>query len=556
MKKTLLLIALISYLFTPVVRSQHTVGLLSYKPAKAFDGYNLLYPHNQPNVYLIDNCGEIVHTWTDAATWRPGNTAYILENGNIVKTKRAAAVAGNPIWTGGGGAIVEIRDWENNLLWSFEMNDSLQRLHHDITIMPNGHVLAIAWERKTVAEAVQAGRNPALLPNNVLWPDKIIEIDPATSTIVWEWHTWDHLIQDFDATKDNYGVVGDHPELIDLNRDFNNGASWQHTNAIDYDPINDLIIVSVPTFSEVWVIDHSTTTAQAAGHTGGFGGRGGDLLYRWGNPAAYRAGTAADQKLFFQHDVHWLDEFVDEMHPFYGKVAVFNNRFGADFSSANIFTPPFDMYTNTFPMTGSVWGPDAFDWSFTYPGDPTKMYSNGLSSVQLLPNGNYLICVGRTGYSFEITPANDVVWEYVTPLKNGAPVMQGDNTLASNDNLTFRIKRYPADYAAFNGKDLSQKGWIELNPDSAFCDKILPASEKFSDFHLKIFPNPANDMVTVEWEGGVYVEIEVFDWMGRKIKDNMRLSGGRKLLNTSVWLPGLYFIRINRNETAKLLITR
>jgi len=43
------------------------------------------------------------------------------------------------------------------------------------------------------------------------------------------------------------------------------------------------------------VIDHSTTTAQAAGHSGGTYGKGGDLLYRWGNPNAYQHGTAADE---------------------------------------------------------------------------------------------------------------------------------------------------------------------------------------------------------------------------------------------------------------------
>ena len=123
-----------------------TVGLLYYKPSQSCDGYNLIYPHNQPNVYLLNNCGEIVHTWTDDADFRPGNTAYIMENGDVIKTKRPSMVVGNPIWAGGGGATVERRTWDNDLLWSFTSNDSLQRLHHDIAPMPNGNVLMIAWE--------------------------------------------------------------------------------------------------------------------------------------------------------------------------------------------------------------------------------------------------------------------------------------------------------------------------------------------------------------------------------------------------------------------------
>lgn len=552
MKKQLLLPLIL--LTAQFVFAQRTVGLLSYEPSKAYEGYNLLYPHNQPNVYLLDNCGEVAHVWEDDASFRPGNTAYLLPDGRLVKTKRPAAVAGNPIWTGGGGAIVEIRDWDNELLWSFELNDSLYRLHHDIQPMPNGNILMIAWESHTIDQLLDAGMDTSTLFGSKLWSDMVIEVNPALDSIVWEWHAWDHLIQDFDSTKANYGDVAAHPGLIDLNYDADNtNPSWMHMNAIDYDEVNDLIMVSIPTFSEVWILDHSTSSAEAAGHTGGFGGRGGDLMYRWGNPATYRAGTAADQKLFFQHDVHWLDEFVDSSHPFYGKVAAFNNRLGADYSGGIVFTPPFDMYSFTFPMNGNVWGPESENWSFIYPGDSTKMYSTGLSSIQLLPNGNYLFCSGRQGYSFEVTPDNEIVWEYVTPLQGGNPVAQG-TVLSANDNLTFRIKRYPSDYGAFDGKNLQSQGWIELNPDSNYCDSVLPADELFEEYGLKIFPNPANELLMVEWEAGKFVEMEIFDLLGRKKLQTMKLSGGRKYLNTSDWLPGIYFVRINGKASAKFLV--
>ncbi len=534
--------------------AQHTVGLLSWKPVNSFEGYNLLYPHNQPNVYLLDNCGQIVHVWEDDPSWRPGNTAYLLPDGRLVKTKRPASVAGNPIWTGGGGAIVEIRDWDNNLLWSFEMNDSLRRLHHDIAVMPNGHILMIAWEAKTIDELIAAGMDTSLLVSNVLWSDAIFEVSPQLDSIVWEWHAWDHLVQDFDSTKANYGDVAAHPERIDLNYPAEvNSPSWLHTNSIDYDPINDLIIVSVPTFSEAWIIDHSTTIAEAAGHVGGLGGRGGDLMYRWGNPTTYRAGTPTDQQLFFQHDVHWIDEFVPTSHPFYGKVAAFNNRVGPDFSGAIVFTPPFDMYSWTFPMTGNVWGPAAPDWTFTYPGDSTRMYSTGLSSVQLLPNGNWLICSGRQGYSFEVTPDDSIVWEYVTPLKGGNPVPQGTE-LAPNDNLTFRIKRYPADYPAFSGKDLNPKGWLELEPDTNFCDHILPTAEASNLYRPKAYPNPSKGYVVLEWNAGMHVDVRIYDMFGRLQYQALDLSGGRTYLDTSDWLPGSYFATFNGMSPMKLLV--
>ncbi len=123
---------------------------------------------------------------------------------------------------------------------------------------------------------------------------------------MWEWHVWDHLIQDFDDKKANYGNVGMHPERVDLNYAKNGNADWLHFNSLDYHPGLDQILVSSPFFNEIWVIDHSTTTAEAAGSQGGLRGRGGDLIYRWGNPAAYRAGTA--EEIFGQ-----IDFSADEM---------------------------------------------------------------------------------------------------------------------------------------------------------------------------------------------------------------------------------------------------
>src|SRR5262249_45333410 len=140
------------------------------------------------------------------------------------------------------------------------------------------------------------------------WTEAIFEVRPTRPSggeIVWEWHAWDHLVQDFDRNRKNYGYVAAHPELVDIN--FNTQTpDWLHFNAIDYNPALDQIVVSSRILSEIWVIDHSTTVKEAADHSGGRSGKGGDLLYRWGNPQVYRAGSPADQRLFNQHGVHWI----------------------------------------------------------------------------------------------------------------------------------------------------------------------------------------------------------------------------------------------------------
>jgi hypothetical protein len=118
--------------------------------------------------------------------------------------------------------------------------------------------------------------------------DKIVEIKPQGERggkIVWEWHIWDHLIQDYDSKKGNYGNPADHLELIDLN-------------------VEDTLPAPISHF----IIDHSTTTKEAASHKGGRWGKGGDFLYRWGNPQNYHHGDSTDRKLFHQHDIRWIEK--------------------------------------------------------------------------------------------------------------------------------------------------------------------------------------------------------------------------------------------------------
>jgi len=534
--------------------SQNTVGLLSYEPWKSYDGYNLVFPHNQAQVYLLDNCGRIVHQWEDEAQFRPGNIAYITQEGNLLKAKRTGDISQDAIWAGGGGHFVEMLDWDNNLLWSYGLNNESERLHHDIEMLPNGNVLMIAWEALTTEEAIAIGRDTALISQDALWPDQILEYDPSLDSIVWRWRAIDHLVQDFDDTKPNFGMVEDNPNKINLNYDTNDGkADWMHCNSIDFDPLNNHILLSVPTFSEFWIIDHSTSTEEAAGSTGGFGGKGGDLLYRWGNPAAYNQGTEDDRKSFYQHDVHYIGEFLDPWHPLVGKIGFFNNRVGDDFSTANILSQDYDMYMNVFGMQDGRFLPEETDVTITHPV-PQEMYSTGLSSFQVLNNDNYLLSSGRFGYSFEMTSdSQEIVWEYKTPTNGPATASQGD-TLAINNNLTFRLKRYPLDFAGFADKDLTPGAYWELNPDEDFCLQALP-NKNLDSYKLKVYPNPAFDELILEWEAVGMMKFELYDLYGRRIQ-SIEATGGKKHMNIENLNPGIYFLNAAGKESIKIIKTK
>ncbi len=399
-----------------------TTGLFFNEP-EAADGYVLFAPNTSNTTFLIDKQGTVVNTWESEHL--PGLLGHLLPDGSLIRDAAPHGQSGNGfINAAGAGGLFERFDWEGNKIWEFAYDSPQYLAHHDFEIMPNGNLLIIAWEFRSEAEATQAGRDPSLPGDGYLYPDKIVEVEPdyenGGGTVVWEWKVWDHLVQEFDPTKDNYyGATGveTNPQLIDVNyvSTFSPGGGqaedWTHANGIDYNAELDQIVLSVREFSEIWIIDHSTTTEEAAGHTGGNSGRGGDLLYRWGNPQAYDRGIEADRKLFYQHDARWIPEGEEGA----GNITILNNglgRPGTDFTSVEEITPPI-LPNGTYSLSpGAAFGPATSAW--TYNG-PVANFAAIISGAIRLPNGNTLITYGTKGNMTEVTPSGEEVWKYVNP---------------------------------------------------------------------------------------------------------------------------------------------
>ena len=420
-------------------QSQRTMGLIT-RDTRAFEGYNLFKTLSGGTFHLTDNAGNLIHSWGPYPGTR--GVYHLLENGNLL--------------LGAGRKTVFEVNWKGELQWTFFRNE--YRAHHDWCKLPNGNVLMIAWETKTRQEAEAAGRNPLTIPNsgadaNQLWPDAILEYNPKTDIIVWEWHSWDHIIQDFDQSKPTYGDVSKHPEMIDLNY-FHPlsylGADWQHFNAINYNPVLDQIAISVPTFGEIWIIDHSTTLAQAKTDQGGRYGRGGRLLYRWGNPAAHR-GEGLTQ-LEFQHDVQWIKPGC----PGAGNLLIFNNGAYREYSSVvEIVTPVDSNGFYTQPTPGGAFGPAGPIWEYVAPVS-SDFYSNFISGAQRMPNGNTVINEGDDGIFFEVTPDKKIVWKYINPVAfiGGSEKALTQGKPLEGDRAVHRMIRYAPDFAGLADKVL------------------------------------------------------------------------------------------------------
>jgi hypothetical protein len=366
-------------------------------PLDPKEGHFLYTPWHSKTTYLINETGVVNHTWQ--GDYYPLYDAYVDYNGSVYLT----------IQSGQGG--VQVIAYNGTTLWNYHYTRDAGYATHDLSILPNGDFLLIMQDVKSAAQAIQKGRDPSTIWFGNFNPNFIIQVHqtgPTSGDIVWEWHIWDHMIQDFDATKDNYGNVSQHPELADINCDYWWNVGWPYMNSIDYNPQNDQILLSAHNCDEIWIIDHSTTTEEAASHTGGTYGHGGDLLYRWGNPQAYNRGTAADEKLYLQHQVCWVKPGL----PHAGNILIFsngNNRPGGYLSSCDEFTPAINNDTGEYyePPSGEPYGPANLTWQFML---PQNLFSDGFGGAQRMLNGDTFITSGWTGTFIRVTPDKQIIF--------------------------------------------------------------------------------------------------------------------------------------------------
>lgn len=543
-----------SMVFQNSFAQDNTVGLLSFDDDLGVGGYTLIFPERQPDIFLLNKCGEIVHRWEDDPAARPGAVAYLLENGNIIRSKWLADNPSSVSTSGGAGGIIEIVSWDNEVLWTYNIADSTQIQHHDIHFTPQGTVMIIVWQIKELNEIVANGFDTLSNNQRSILTDYILEIDPVTDSIVWEWHAWDHLIQEHDSTKANFGVVAEHPERIDINyQEYTFGKTdWLHCNSIDYNPTLDQVMISSKHLNEFWIIDRSTTSAEATGTSGGNSNQGGDLLFRWGNPKAYQAGETSDRQLFSQHDVQWIDENdVNPNYDFFEKIALYNNHIETGLSLGQILAPQFDTTSFSYLKSNNTFLPENFSAEFSHP-DTARNYSTAASSIQIIGDGSVIMCAGRQGRTFELTPDGQVAWEYITPFKNGNQIPQGIN-LSSSENFTFQAQRYLETYPAFIGKTLEPLGFIELDPNVAFCPLVSINEFKNENDDFSISPNPVNTLLFIENNNEKIEEIKIYNSFGTLILTT-KIPFGKTEINISNWPSGIYFSQNQRTSFLEKII--
>lgn len=388
------------------------------------DGYVLFSPIRSRFAYLINNEGELVHQWESEF---PILSVYLLENGELLV---AVSKLNNDFPLGGTGRI-ERYDWDNNLVWSYDFDRPEAQIHHDIELMPNGHILMSMWETIHPDDFAELGISEDNFSeeDDNLYFDILIELDPGSNEIVWEWRMLDHSIQRVNENLPNYGIPAVHPELIDLNLTRRRQATDRtHFNAIAYNPALNQIMVSAHFYSEIWIISRET----------------GELVYRWGNPEAYGRGLPENRQLYGQHNPTWLDN---------DNILIFNNGHARlrTYSTVIEISPPLNSDGSYDLLVGSAFAP--LDPVNEYRANPPEsFFASIVSGAQRLENDNTLITDGPAGRIFEIDTMGNIVWEYLTPIWSPPE--------APAPSVIFRATRYPVDYSAFSEHNLVSQGEI------------------------------------------------------------------------------------------------
>ncbi|MEP4533675.1 MAG: aryl-sulfate sulfotransferase [Cyclobacteriaceae bacterium] len=535
--------------FCASAQNTPTIGV-TFLETEASSGYTLFAPESHTSVFLINNCGGVINEWTfrDEAN----RSAYLLPNGNVIRA---------------GEKFLELRNWDNVLLWAYNLEANDFGLHHDIEPLPNGNILCIVYDYYSKAEMTSSGRPPENT-DETFKLDKIVELKTVGSSsaeIVWEWKLFDHLVQDLYPSKKNYGTVSEHPELVNINYNIEERFNFSHINGIDYNEDLDQILFSARNLNEIYIIDHSVSSEQAATHTGGNSGMGGDIIWRWGNPQVYNRGTSKNQVLSGQHDPKWvLNGYPDQ-----GSITVFNNKpadnitpGGSDevvSSSIEIITPLFSE--GTYGMSNNTFAPatPTFSWSGKIL-DKTMIQARK-SGVESLPNGNLLICESSIGRISEIDKDGNLYWSYTNP--QGIEIHEQYSTSLVSNSI-FRAQRYPIDYPAFDGKTLNSSGFLENeNTISMDCgeevretiDTHTLNNRSTSLFEFSVVNPSTNGNIDLIGDTDTIEQINISTITGRLIK-----SVQSHFSKIEMDLPtGVYLIQIVSNaqiRTERLIVDK
>ena len=413
--------------------SIHPTGTTIYKPEKCFNGYTL-YPARENGAVLIDMNGKVVHMWKDLH----GFPNKLLPGGQVLGS---LGVRNTSYGYQDQTNLVQV-DWDGNIVWKFDKLEYIEdpgekpqwmaRQHHDYQREGN----TVGYYVPGMTCCTNNGNTLILCHHNVidhrisermLVDDCIIEVD-WEGNIIWRWNCHEHF-SEFGFSQEARNVINRNPNIKSVGT-----GDWMHINSMSVLGPNKWYDAGDKRFHPDNIIFDGRETnicAILSKETG-------KIVWQIGPDYTVSRELRMLNTIIGQHHAHMIPQGL----PGAGNILIFDNGGWAGYGAPS--------QTSTFGLKASI-----RDYSRVIEIDPitleiiwecsaTKMghpaviqnnwfYSPLVSSAQRLPNGNTFITEGTEGRFFEVTPKNEIVWEYINPY-------------TTKPGYVYRAYRYPYDY--------------------------------------------------------------------------------------------------------------
>jgi len=530
----------LGFLLNQTIAAQ-TVGAIFNLPG-ASNNLTLISPTNFNKSYLINNCGEIYNEWE--SDFNAGQIAQLDRDGNLYRAGRVFNATFGIL--GGSGGVLQKFSWEGDLLWEVIIADEFISQHHDIELLPNGNLLILVWNKLTEAEAIELGKDSTKITSSGMVTEMIWEIMPIGTDdyeIVWKWDSLDHLVQSFDQSLPNYGLPIENPGKIDFNLNDLTPApvDWLHFNSIDYNEDLDQILISARDINEILILDKSTNTIEASSSEGGNSNRGGELLFRWGNPANYTGSSTQPRELYGQHDASWIENDF----PGSGNIIFFNN--GTNRPNEQEFSTVDEIAVNFNGVAYEYLGNEdnqALDRVWTFRGETQgSLYSSVMSGASRLSNGNTLITESNSGRIFEVNQNLEILRSYISPVNNNGPIAQDNPAIA---NTIFKAISYPLSYFESNLVIENTFEKIEIFPLNN-CEIFTSTTQPIIEKSLKIHYDNINRSIIMEFENEHPSHMNILNLAGQLVatSDINKMSVDYSTVGLTT---GLYYIQFSEGS--------
>lgn len=508
-----------------------------------FSDFNF-YLNDEAYYCVINNNGDSVYGKWDTITF---NNFDLNRNGYMTAYNKQ-------------DSVFMMLDSNYTAIGSFQMGNGYRADVHEFVILPDGTHFMLCYDPQIVDMTVY---NPTYNSAATVVGCVLQELD-ASDNVVFQWRSWDHIpITD----ADHVNLAG---ALIDA----------VHSNAIDIDNDGNILLTSRH-LSEVTKINRQT----------------GDIIWRFGGGTGNQFTFVNDpEKISWPHDGRRLEN---------GHLTIFDN--------GNHHSPPMS-HAKEYALD-EVNKSATLVWSYTRTIAQGPVFAAAMGDVQRLANGNTFICWGLVNQMpgapkiTEVDSSGSVVWEMM--LSDGDAVYRAHryawNPCARPSNSFVKVTNITSNSAKISWKPATNASTYEIQyrksgtsnwsngtvnnvtaklknllPSTKYefqirtkCDdagspqsgwtqlkkfKTLPQKTEMtnsSPFSLELFPNPAQDKLSIHFETDLEesMSIRVLDGMGRMIRQDVyQTNSGENTFITDIhqWPSGYYYAEIKGGNLSEV----